>query len=61
MALSHEFEKVGNWFFQWRSYLPLLLLILISAGFERFFLPTLTKKLLIVSGSYSVWEFRLWV
>ena len=28
MALSHEFEKVGNWFFQWRSYLPLLLLVL---------------------------------
>jgi protein-S-isoprenylcysteine O-methyltransferase Ste14 len=28
MALSHELEKVGNWFFRWRSYLPLLLLVL---------------------------------
>lgn len=26
MALSHELERVGNWFFRWRSYLPLLLL-----------------------------------
>lgn len=27
MPLSHELERLGNWFFQWRSYLPLLLLI----------------------------------
>jgi protein-S-isoprenylcysteine O-methyltransferase Ste14 len=36
MALSHEFEKVGNWFFQWRSYLPLLLLILFLLALKDF-------------------------
>jgi len=25
MALREEFEKQGNWFFRWRSYLPLLI------------------------------------
>ena len=28
MALSHELERAGNWFFRWRSYLPLLLAVL---------------------------------
>jgi len=28
MALWDECERVGNWFFRWRSYLPLLLLVL---------------------------------
>lgn len=36
MALSHEFEKVGNWFFQWRSYLPLLLLVLFLLALKDF-------------------------
>ena len=27
MALREEFEKLGNWFFRWRSYLPLVLTI----------------------------------
>lgn len=25
MALREEFERLGNWFFRWRSYLPLIL------------------------------------
>lgn len=27
MALREEFEQLGNWFFRWRSYLPLVLAI----------------------------------
>jgi protein-S-isoprenylcysteine O-methyltransferase Ste14 len=30
MALREEFEKLGNWFFRWRSYFPLLLIFLFS-------------------------------
>ncbi|MGQ9921733.1 MAG: methyltransferase family protein [Desulfobacca sp.] len=28
MALTHELVRIGNWFFRWRSYLPLLLIVL---------------------------------
>lgn len=28
MALSHELARAGNWFFRWRSYLPLLLIVI---------------------------------
>jgi protein-S-isoprenylcysteine O-methyltransferase Ste14 len=36
MALSHELERVGNWFFRWRSYLPLLLLVLFLLALKDF-------------------------
>jgi protein-S-isoprenylcysteine O-methyltransferase Ste14 len=36
MALSHELERVGNWFFRWRSYLPLLLLVLFLLALADF-------------------------
>jgi len=26
--LSDEFQKAGNWLFRWRSYLPLVLVVL---------------------------------
>ncbi len=32
MALREEFEKIGNWLFRWRSYLPLLLSALFLVG-----------------------------
>lgn len=31
MALTEEFVRLGNWFFRWRSYLPLLLLVVFLA------------------------------
>jgi protein-S-isoprenylcysteine O-methyltransferase Ste14 len=36
MALSHELERVGNWFFRWRSYLPLLLMVLFLLALKDF-------------------------
>ena len=45
MALSQEFEKVGNWFFQWRSYLPLLLLILFLLALKDFSYLTHQKNI----------------
>ncbi len=36
MALSQEFERIGNWFFRWRSYLPLLLLVLFLLSLADF-------------------------
>jgi hypothetical protein len=36
MALKEEFERVGNWLFRWRSYLPLLLAGIILTGMENF-------------------------
>jgi protein-S-isoprenylcysteine O-methyltransferase Ste14 len=32
MPLTEEFAKSGNWLFRWRSYLPLLLLVVIVAS-----------------------------
>lgn len=32
MALHEEFVDTGNWLFRWRSYLPLLVFVLIVAG-----------------------------
>ena len=39
MALKEEFEKVGNWLFRWRSYLPLLLAGIILTGMWNFEYP----------------------
>jgi protein-S-isoprenylcysteine O-methyltransferase Ste14 len=36
MTLSQEFERIGNWFFRWRSYLPLLLLALFLLSLADF-------------------------
>jgi protein-S-isoprenylcysteine O-methyltransferase Ste14 len=41
MSLSQELEKVGNWFFRWRSYLPLLLAVLFLIALKDFsYLPS---------------------
>lgn len=34
MALREEMEKTGNWLFKWRSYLPLMMIILILLAFK---------------------------
>jgi protein-S-isoprenylcysteine O-methyltransferase Ste14 len=39
VPLLEEFETIGNWFFRWRSYLPLLMLLLIPAGLAHFDYP----------------------
>ncbi len=36
MALREEFEGEGNWLFRWRSYLPLVLLVLVLVVMEDF-------------------------
>ena len=36
MALQEEFEAQGVWLFRWRSYLPLLLIVLLSYPMLRF-------------------------
>ena len=36
MPLKEEFEGAGNWLFRWRSYLPLLLIVLALAGMKDF-------------------------
>lgn len=50
MPLLEQFEAVGNRLFRWRSYLPLVLLLLILSGLSRFHDPF---------GSHSwdqIWE-----
>jgi protein-S-isoprenylcysteine O-methyltransferase Ste14 len=50
MTLIEEFERVGNWLFRWRGYIPLVLLILIISSLRYFSYPF---------GSYTaniVWE-----
>jgi protein-S-isoprenylcysteine O-methyltransferase Ste14 len=36
VALREEFEREGNWLFRWRSYLPLVLLVLVLVVMEDF-------------------------
>lgn len=45
MALREEFEKTGNWLFRWRSYLPLLLIVLILITVRNFEYPYQSHKL----------------
>lgn len=50
MALREEFERVGNWLFRWRSYLPLILIGLFLLALRHFY---------YLSGNYIVsrsWE-----
>ncbi|MDH3974245.1 MAG: isoprenylcysteine carboxylmethyltransferase family protein [Deltaproteobacteria bacterium] len=39
MPLKEEFGRQGNWLFRWRSYLPVLLIILLIPGMANFTLP----------------------
>jgi len=39
MPLLEEFEASGQWLFRWRSYLPLLLVVLFFAGLDSFEYP----------------------
>ncbi len=39
MTLREEFERVGNWLFRWRSYLPLFLAIIVIIGMKDFSYP----------------------
>jgi protein-S-isoprenylcysteine O-methyltransferase Ste14 len=36
MALREEFEKKGNWLFRWRSYMPLIMVIILIASLRNF-------------------------
>lgn len=36
MALREEYERIGNWLFRWRSFLPLLVLGLALVGMRDF-------------------------
>ncbi|MBI4395343.1 MAG: DUF1295 domain-containing protein [Candidatus Omnitrophica bacterium] len=44
MALREEFERSGNWLFRWRSYLPLLLIILLLIALTQFHYPYAYKN-----------------
>jgi protein-S-isoprenylcysteine O-methyltransferase Ste14 len=36
MALREELRKQGNWLFRWRSYLPLILIVIVLLGMSYF-------------------------
>ncbi len=36
MALKEEFERSGSWLFRWRSYLPLLMVVILVASLRNF-------------------------
>lgn len=39
MALQEEFERSGEWLFRWRSYIPLLLTLVVLAALPSFTYP----------------------
>jgi protein-S-isoprenylcysteine O-methyltransferase Ste14 len=39
MALREELRKQGNWLFRWRSYLPLILIVIVLLGMNYFEYP----------------------
>lgn len=39
MPMIEEMHSTGNWLFRWRSYLPLVTVVLILAAFEQFSYP----------------------
>ena len=49
MALREELERTGNWFFRWRSYLPLLFFVLVLASLNQF----------RAAGENDAWD-RVW-
>jgi len=48
MPLKEEFGIQGNWLFKWRSYLPVLLVILLIPGLANFSLPGNSETLHLV-------------
>jgi len=44
MALREELRKQGNWLFRWRSYLPLILIIIVLFGMSYFEYPGCSEK-----------------
>jgi protein-S-isoprenylcysteine O-methyltransferase Ste14 len=44
MALREEFKKQGNWLFRWRSYLPLIMIIIVFLGMGHFEYPGHSEK-----------------
>ena len=44
MALREELRKQGNWLFRWRSYLPLILIIIVLFGMSYFEYPGYSEK-----------------
>jgi len=44
MALREELRKQGNWLFRWRSYLPLILIIIVLLGMGYFEYPGHSEK-----------------
>jgi protein-S-isoprenylcysteine O-methyltransferase Ste14 len=45
MALQEEFEKTGEYFFRWRSYLPLVMALLFILGLACFRYPFADRRL----------------
>ncbi|MBI2437785.1 MAG: hypothetical protein HYV36_03095 [Lentisphaerae bacterium] len=39
MAMIEEMEATGTWLFRWRSYLPLVMVVLLFTGLEHFAYP----------------------
>lgn len=44
MALIEELREQGNWIFRWRSYLPLIMIIIILLGMSYFEYPVHSEK-----------------
>jgi len=44
MALREELRKQGNWLFRWRSYLPLILIVIVLLGMSYFEYPGHSEK-----------------
>ena len=44
MALIEELRKQGDWIFRWRSYLPLIMIIIIFLGMSYFEYPVRSEK-----------------
>jgi len=40
MALREELRKQGNWLFRWRSYLPLIMIVIVLLGMSYFEYPS---------------------
>ena len=36
MALREELRKQGNWLFRWRSYLPLIMIVIVLLAMSYF-------------------------
>ncbi len=45
MALREELRKQGNWLFRWRSYLPLIMIVIVLFGMSYFEYPGHSEKL----------------